>query len=138
MKPSLLPPLAALLIPAFSAAGVFALSKTLEESAVKPSAPSGEGNHETSPVSKGLATVEVVAQGRNLYVQSCARCHGNDAKGNGEDDDGPDLHGLRISNARISSAILKGVKGEMPSFAKKFSPEDTTALVSYLRSLGRD
>ncbi len=80
----------------------------------------------------------MISQGRNLFVQSCARCHGNDARGKGEDDDGPDLHGLRISDARIKSVVLKGVQGEMPSFAKKFSPEDTTALVSYLRSLGRD
>ena len=64
--------------------------------------------------------------GRNLYVQSCARCHGNDARGNGEDDDGPDLQGLRISDARIQSVILKGVRGEMPSFAKKFSPADAS------------
>jgi mono/diheme cytochrome c family protein len=138
MKPSLLPPLAALLIPVFSAAGVFALSKTLEENAAQPSAPSVESKQETSPAPKELPTTEVVAQGRNLYVQSCARCHGNDAKGNGEDDDGPDLHGLRISNTRISSAILKGVKGEMPSFAKKFSAADVTTLVAYLRSLPAD
>jgi len=73
--------------------------------------------------------------GRNLFVQSCAHCHGDDARGNGEDSDGPDLHCLRISDARIATVITKGIHGEMPSFARKFSTDDTKALVDYLRSL---
>jgi mono/diheme cytochrome c family protein len=73
--------------------------------------------------------------GRNLFVQSCAHCHGDDAKGSGEDGDGPDLHCLRISDARIANVITKGIRGEMPSFSRKFSATDTKALVDYLRSL---
>lgn len=73
--------------------------------------------------------------GRNLFVQSCAHCHGDDARGDGEDGDGPDLYGLRISDARIAAVIGKGIRGEMPSFAKKFSMADTKALIAYLRTL---
>lgn len=73
--------------------------------------------------------------GRNLFVQSCAHCHGDDATGSGEDGDGPDLHGLRISDARIANVIGKGIRGEMPSFARKFSADDTRALIDYLRTL---
>lgn len=73
--------------------------------------------------------------GRNLFVQSCAHCHGDDARGDGEDGDGPDLYGLRISDARIAAVIGKGIRGEMPSFAKKFSAADIGALITYLRAL---
>jgi mono/diheme cytochrome c family protein len=73
--------------------------------------------------------------GRSLFVQSCAHCHGDDARGTGEDGDGPDLYGLRISNARIASVIRSGIPGEMPSFAKKYSASDIAILTGYLRTL---
>jgi mono/diheme cytochrome c family protein len=73
--------------------------------------------------------------GRALFVQSCAHCHGDDASGTGEDGDGPDLHGLRISNARIVTVIRSGIPGEMPSFAKKYSASDIAALTGFLRTL---
>jgi len=74
-------------------------------------------------------------QGRHLFAQSCAHCHGNDARGNGEDGDGPDLLGLRIGNVRIAAVIRKGIPGEMPSFAKKHSTPEIADLTAYLRSL---
>jgi len=74
-------------------------------------------------------------RGRRFFAQSCAHCHGNDARGNGEDGDGPDLSGLRIGNARIAAVIRQGIPGEMPSFAKKHSAPDVTDLTAYLRSL---
>ena len=48
---------------------------------------------------------------------------------------GPDLHNLAISNARIAAQIRNGVKGEMPSFEKKYDAQQIAALVSYLRTL---
>jgi len=75
------------------------------------------------------------ARGRSLFVRSCAHCHGEDAGGSGEDADGPDLHGLRISDARIRTVIRAGISGEMPSFAKKHSPADAADIIAYLRSL---
>jgi mono/diheme cytochrome c family protein len=71
------------------------------------------------------------ARGRKLYLNSCSHCHGEDARG----DEGPDLHGLEISDRRIATVIARGIKGEMPSFAKKHGVEDTAALIVYLRSL---
>jgi mono/diheme cytochrome c family protein len=75
------------------------------------------------------------ARGRTFFVKSCARCHGNDGEGHGEDDDGPNLHDLRISNARIATVIRKGIKEEMPAFAKKYQIEDIACLVAYVRTL---
>jgi len=74
---------------------------------------------------------EIVDQGHQFYEMSCSQCHGDDALG----DEGPNLHNLSISNARIAATIKKGIKGEMPTFAKKYDDDQIAALVSYLRSL---
>lgn len=71
------------------------------------------------------------ARGDRLFDQSCAHCHGEDARG----DEGPDLHGLIKSDVRITKIIKGGIKGEMPSFAKKFNDSDVHALIAYLRTL---
>src|SRR5271170_2782418 len=52
-------------------------------------------------------------QGHQFFEMSCSQCHADDATG----DEGPNLHNLSISNARIAATIKKGVKGEMPTFA---------------------
>ena len=85
---------------------------------------------ETS-LSETVVTPELVAQGQNFFAMSCSECHGDDATG----DEGPDLHNLPISNARIRVMIKKGLKGEMPTFAKKYNDQQIAALVSYLRTL---
>jgi mono/diheme cytochrome c family protein len=77
-------------------------------------------------------TPESIAMGHDYYEMSCSHCHGDDATG---DDDGPSLHDLRISNARMAVVIKKGVKGQMPTFAKKYDDRQVAALVSYLRTL---
>jgi mono/diheme cytochrome c family protein len=74
-------------------------------------------------------------RGRQLFVQSCAHCHGDDARGSGEDGDGPDLYRLRIGNARIAAVIRTGIPEEMPSFAKKHGTADIADLTGYLRTL---
>ena len=81
--------------------------------------------------SETVVTPELLAQGQNNFAMSCSQCHGDDATG----DEGPDLHNLPISNARIRVMIKKGLKGEMPTFAKKYNDQQIAALVSYLRSL---
>jgi mono/diheme cytochrome c family protein len=70
-------------------------------------------------------------RGHDLFDHSCAPCHGDDARG----DEGPSLYNLVKSDARITTIIKGGVKGEMPSFAKKFSDADVQALIAYLRTL---
>ena len=79
----------------------------------------------------GARTPEEVARGRKLFLNSCAHCHGIDARG----DEGPDLHGIQVSDRYIANTIRRGIKGEMPSFAKKHGPADISALLAYVRSL---
>ena len=71
------------------------------------------------------------AQGRHLFLMNCAHCHGDDARG----DEGPDLHDLHRSDARIHEVITAGIKGEMPSFGKKLGDPDVRQLITYLRTL---
>jgi mono/diheme cytochrome c family protein len=71
------------------------------------------------------------AQGRRLFLSNCAHCHGADASG----DEGPDLHGAEMSDRYLSRIIARGIKGEMPSFAKKLGAADIANLMAYVRSL---
>jgi cytochrome c oxidase cbb3-type subunit 3 len=71
------------------------------------------------------------SQGRHLFLMNCAHCHGDDAHG----DEGPDLHNLHKSDARIHEVITTGIKGEMPSFGKKLGDPDVRQLIAYLRTL---
>jgi mono/diheme cytochrome c family protein len=73
----------------------------------------------------------LVAQGQHLFLMNCAHCHGDDARG----DEGPDLHGLHKTDARLSALINNGIKGEMPRFNQKLSPSEVQALVAFLNSL---
>ena len=70
-------------------------------------------------------------RGHSLFDRSCTPCHADDARG----DEGPSLYNLTKSDARITTIIKGGVKGEMPSFAKKFSDADIQALIAFLRTL---
>ena len=83
-------------------------------------------NGPVSPVMLGDAT-----QGRHLFLMNCAHCHADDATG----DEGPDLHNVHKSDARIHQIITGGIKGEMPSFGKKLNDADVAALIAYLRTL---
>jgi mono/diheme cytochrome c family protein len=69
--------------------------------------------------------------GRHLFLMNCAHCHRDDARG----DEGPDLHDLHRSDARIHEVISAGIKGEMPSFEKKLDDADVRQLIAYLRTL---
>lgn len=73
----------------------------------------------------------LVAQGQHLFLMNCAHCHGDNARG----DEGPDLHGLRKTDARLSALINNGIKGEMPRFNQKLSASDVQALIAFLNSL---
>ena len=72
-----------------------------------------------------------VRRGYELFELNCAHCHGSDARG----DEGPDLHGVAKSDARISSLIKNGIKGEMPKFGAKLTDTDVQALIAFVRSL---
>jgi mono/diheme cytochrome c family protein len=87
---------------------------------------------ETEPGNKPLAAESLAARGRTFFFQSCAHCHGREADGG---EDAPSLQKLQISGAHMALVIQSGIKGEMPSFAKKYNEQDTAAIVAYLKTL---
>jgi mono/diheme cytochrome c family protein len=100
---------------------------------------SGQAPEPRDRSAKTMASVEQVRsqaqpssrEGYKLFDQYCAQCHGDDARG----DEGPNLHGLQKSDARLDTIIKGGVKGEMPAFAKKFTDSNVRDLIAYLRTL---
>jgi len=74
---------------------------------------------------------QLAKKGQALFTQSCLPCHG----ANGQGGEGPDLRGLKLSEAQIIATVKNGVKGEMPSFGNKYKDGDLKALAAYVRSL---
>jgi mono/diheme cytochrome c family protein len=107
----------------------FGLGRALRQRAALSShqQPSVENLFEPSAPTSPL----LVARGRELFLDSCAHCHGADATG----DEGPDLHDVQVSDRYIANIITHGIPHEMPSFAKKHGAADIASLTAYVRSL---
>jgi mono/diheme cytochrome c family protein len=88
------------------------------------------GRPATANPGSGPATT-TVSNGRALFLKNCAHCHGADARG----DEGPDLHNLDWTDEQIVTRVRNGKKGQMTAFAGKFSPDQISDVVAYLRSL---
>jgi len=96
-----------------------------------------------------------VARGRQVYVQNCARCHGQNAEGapnwqqpdaRGDlpppphDDSG---HTWRHSDAQLAEIIRNGLRDRfnktpeltMPPFKDQLTDEEIAAVISYFKSL---
>jgi len=108
------------------AAGFVGGEMLLGETGASSAIMAASSNTQVSQVMLADAT-----QGRHLFLMNCAHCHGDDARG----DEGPDLHNLHKSDARIHQVITGGIKGEMPSFAKKLGEPEIRQLTAYLRTL---
>jgi mono/diheme cytochrome c family protein len=120
---------------ASAAAGVVALAAA-DALAVALQHETAAHSHELPPyvAPSDIASVPpgvLLARGRKLYFGNCAHCHGDDARG----DEGPDLHDLWVSDRRIATVVKRGIKGEMPTFAKKLKDPDIAALIAYVRNL---
>lgn len=95
-------------------------------------------------------------QGRQLFSQHCASCHGRDGRGNGFAIRVLALTGLvarpvdfndaaamkNWTDAQITQVISKGGKatgrsGAMPAYADKLTDHDIADLVAYIRSLSK-
>jgi mono/diheme cytochrome c family protein len=70
-------------------------------------------------------------KGHALFAKNCSPCHGPNAQGG----EGPNLHGLKLTDQIITRTIKDGIKSEMPSFGTRFKDAELRDLVAYLRSL---
>jgi len=89
------------------------------------------GNTAQLKAGQKKATDAPAVVGRKLYVNNCSACHGSTGQGG----EGPNLHGLKLSDAAINSIVVTGFKGEMPSFKSRLKAQDIKALIAYIRTL---
>lgn len=81
----------------------------------------------------GCATTENL-MGEDLYVRSCATCHGLDGDGGiGLDIGAGSNTDLSLTDEQIAGVIAVG-PGNMPGFSR-LTPEQVNSLVVYVRSL---
>jgi len=91
-----------------------------------------------------ISTLIPSEDGEKIYQQKCQICHGIKGKG-----DGPVASALKpppadftssqlmdsLTNEDLLETISKG-RGSMPAFAEVLKPEETAAVIEYIRSLG--
>jgi mono/diheme cytochrome c family protein len=110
-------------------AGTFSLAQVLQSTDAVVAKVASQTASSPPPPSGPVG--EEAQRGHSLFDRNCAHCHGDDARG----DEGPNLYNLHKSDARITAIVKGGIKGEMPSFAKKFKDADVQDLIAYLRTL---
>lgn len=83
---------------------------------------------------KGWNDKQKIAQGKKIFLQNCAICHGANAQGGM----GPSLNGLghviHHSPKKLLTQINNG-GGGMPAFGNKLSKEEQESILIYLHSL---
>lgn len=77
--------------------------------------------------------------GKRLYENYCARCHGLDGRPVPEQPQARDLSNRRVvdllSDEAISMTITRGRPPAMPAFRDEFTEASLMVLVAYVRSL---
>ena len=112
-------------------------------SALLPSPPATPESSLANPVP---LTVDSIAAGANVYLNTCAVCHGVDARGNGAQAGttqvrppaltGPGSHLTQHSDGDLHYWIGNGLAGGMPAWASQLSDQQVWQVIDYLRSLG--
>lgn len=77
---------------------------------------------------------QTAGDGRGIFAEHCAGCHGEDGKGG----IGPDLtgdYGSGRSPEAVIATISKGLEGGMPAFERQLSPPQIKAVATYVLSL---
>lgn len=72
-------------------------------------------------------------QGKHLFAQNCAPCHGADAGGG----DGPNLHGVPASlgDTTVQGIVRRGIPGTAMPGSSTLSDKQAANIVAYLRTL---
>ena len=85
-----------------------------------------------------VASPETIARGKEVFVQTCVACHGEDAKGK-HDVGAPDLTDASWiyggDRQSIHTTIYAGHQGQMPSWEQRLSTTQRKILTLYVLSL---
>jgi cytochrome c oxidase cbb3-type subunit III len=109
--------------------GFSLVSRARGEQRRQESPPTSRGQHANGPTPTGDA-----AKGREVFLNSCAICHGVDASGG----EGPNIQRApaTLGEAAVRNIIMRGVPGtEMPSFFMSLNASEVSDIISYLSEL---
>lgn len=89
--------------------------------------------HDAGPV------VEVDPQ--DLYVQLCARCHGEDGRGNRALMEAMPVRDLTAPEVRaqpteVLERVIMAGRNQMPAFGEMLTPRKIQAVIGYIKDLG--
>lgn len=107
-----------------------------------------------STASTAVASADIIAQGRQIYANQCAACHGADLEGQPEwrtplasgrlpapphDESGhtwhhPDEVLFRIVKEGTAAIVGGGYESDMPGFADALSDAEIRAVLDYIKS----
>ncbi len=82
--------------------------------------------------SPDVAPPNLIHRGGRVFADSCADCHGDDAKGG----EGPDVTGIALAHNDLLAIVSHG-QGAMPGFAGQIPPDDVKAVVALLEELAK-
>ncbi|MEP6703266.1 MAG: cytochrome c [Acidobacteriota bacterium] len=94
----------------------------------------------TFPISSGADASAKVTSPRSLYSQNCSRCHGSDGHANtptGRKLEAADLTSADIRGKGLPSIqrTIRNGRPDMPSFGKRLTPRQISAIAGYVLSL---
>lgn len=112
------------------------------------------GWHHAGTASNSVASAEVIAQGRQIYADQCAACHGADLEGQPDwrtqlpsgrspapphDETGhtwhhPDEVLFRIVKEGTAAIVGGGYESDMPGFADVLSDAEIRAVLDFIKS----
>lgn len=91
------------------------------------------------------ATVDSIAAGSEVYLNSCSKCHGIDARGGGPDAGttqvrppalaGPGSHLTQHTDGDLHYFITTGLPGGMPAWSGLLTDQQIWEVIDYLRSI---
>ncbi|MCW3083473.1 MAG: cytochrome c [Bacteroidetes bacterium] len=93
---------------------------------------SNSGNNTEPAKNDSVKTEQPVAEGKNLFTDKCASCHGGD--GTAGILGAANLQQTTMDAAALQQIITNG-KGNMPSFKTTFSEEEIKKLADYVQTL---
>lgn len=94
----------------------------------------------SDPTTSTAENIDQVDKGREVFLTTCAACHGENAKGNPEMGapnltDGQWVYGGGLQN--IIDTIHGGRQGHMPTWDERLSPSEIKILALYVNALGQ-